>query len=94
LEAVFGKVDLTPRLAGRASRLAVPVYSGGRQIGQMTSHTFSPILKKYIGLATVERKYAVADARVSVEVTVEYTRQRSEARLVKTPFYNPARKRA
>ena len=94
LEALFGKVNLTPRLTGKASRLAVPIYSGGRQIGQMTSHTFSPLLKKYIGLATVERKYAAEGARVSVEVTVEYTRQRSEARLVKTPFFNPARKRA
>jgi aminomethyltransferase len=94
LETLFGKVNLTPRVAGRASRLAVPLYSGDRQIGQMTSHTFSPLLKKYIGLATIERKYAAEDARVSAEVTVEYTRQRSEARLVKTPFLNPPRKRA
>jgi aminomethyltransferase len=94
LEAIYGKFDLTPRLAGRASRSAVPVYKEGRQIGQMTSHTFSPVLKKYIGIATVERAYAGFGTPVSVEVTVEYTRQKAAAHLVKLPFYNPTRKRA
>ncbi len=93
LESIFGKYDLTPRLAGRASRSAVPVYKDGRQVGQMTSHTFSPVLKKYIGIATVERAYAGFGSPVSVEVTVEYTRQKADARLVKLPFYNPPRKR-
>jgi aminomethyltransferase len=60
----------------------------------MTSHTFSPLLKKYIGIATIERAHAGFGSPVSVEVTVEYTRQRADAQLVKLPFYNPARKRA
>ena len=94
LESIYAKFDLTPRVAGRASRSAVPVYKDGRQVGQMTSHTFSPVLKKYIGIATVERKYAGFGSRVSVEVTVEYTRQKADAKLVKLPFYNPPRKRA
>jgi aminomethyltransferase len=94
LEEVYAKFDLTPRLAGRASRSAVPVYSAARQVGQMTSHTFSPLLKKYIGLASVKGQYAEYGARVEVEVTVEYTRLRAQARLSKLPFYNPPRKRA
>ncbi len=94
LEAVYGKFDLTPRLAGRASRSAVPVYKDGRQIGQMTSHTFAPALKKYVGIASIEGAYAQVGDPVNVEVTVEYTRQSANARLVKLPFYNPARKRA
>jgi aminomethyltransferase len=93
LESIFDKFDLTPRLAGRASRSAVPVYKEGRQIGQMTSHTFSPVLKKYIGIATVERAYAGFDTPVEVEVTVEYTRQKAGGRLVRLPFYNPTRKK-
>jgi len=94
LEAQYARYALTPRVAGRASRAAVPVYKGGRQVGQMTSHTFSPLLKKYIGIGTVERQFAGYGDQVSVEVTVEYTRQKADARLVKTPFYNPPRKRA
>jgi aminomethyltransferase len=94
LEAQYARFALTPRVAGRASRAAVPVYKAGRQVGQMTSHTFSPLLKKYIGIATIERQYAGIGDRVGVEVTVEYTRQKADARLVKTPFYNPPRKRA
>ena len=93
LESIYGKFDLTPRLAGRASRSAVPIYKDGRQIGQMTSHAFAPVLKKYIGIATVERAYVGFNSPVQVEVTVEYTRQRANARLVKLPFYNPTRKR-
>lgn len=94
LEAQYDRYNLAPSVAGRASRSAVPVYKGARQVGQMTSHTFSPLLKKYIGLGTFLRDAASIGDKVSVEVTVEYTRHRAEARLVKTPFYNPPRKRA
>ncbi len=94
LEAQYDRYNLAPSVAGRASRSAVPVYKGTRQVGQMTSHTFSPLLKKYIGLGTFLREEADLGDQVTIEVTVEYTRHRAEARLVKTPFYNPPRKRA
>jgi aminomethyltransferase len=94
LESLYASVDLTPRLAGRASRAAAPVYKDSRQIGQMTSHTFSPLLKKYIGIASVEREFAGYGAEVDVEVTIEYTRRKARARLAKLPFFNPPRKRA
>ncbi|HSF81981.1 MAG TPA: aminomethyltransferase family protein [Anaerolineales bacterium] len=94
LEDIYAQFDLTPRLAGRASRAAVPVFSDVGQIGQMTSHTFSPLLKKYIGLASVKSQHASFGTQVSVEVTVEYTRQKALATLVELPFYNPPRKRA
>jgi aminomethyltransferase len=81
-------------LAGRASRAAVPVYKDGRQIGQATSHTFSPVLKKYIALGTVESRMAAPGSRVNFEVTVEYSRLQAEATIVKIPFFNPPRKRA
>ncbi len=93
LEALFGAVDLPPHVAGRASRSAVPIYKGGRQIGQLTSHTFSPILKQYIGIGTVYCDYAQLGNSVEVEVTVEYVRQKASARIVKTPFFDPPRKR-
>mgnify|MGYP001041451836 CR=1 FL=1 len=94
LEALFNAVDLAPQVAGPASRTAVPVYKHGRQIGQATSHTFSPILKKYIALATLEAPYAASGDQVEVEFTIEYVHRRASARVVKTPFYNPPQKRA
>ena len=99
LEALYTSVDLAPQLAGRASRSPVPVYQNDRQVGQVTSHTFSPILKKYIGLGTLQKPYPISGSRVQadqveMEFTIEYVRRRAEARIVKTPFFNPPRKRA
>jgi aminomethyltransferase len=94
METTFGRYDLVPQVAGRASRAAVPVYRDRRQIGQATSHTFSPVLKEYIALATVETPYARLNSRVQVEITVEYARHTAEARVVGLPFFNPERKRA
>jgi aminomethyltransferase len=93
LEELFARVDLPPKVLGMASRAAVPVYRDGFQIGQATSITFSPLLKKYIALATVQSKHAAIGDDVLIETTVEFTRQQARARLVKLPFFNPARKR-
>jgi aminomethyltransferase len=95
LEQLFAAVDLPPMVTGRASREAVPVFrKGGVQIGQATSSTFSPILKKYIALATVDSAFAVPGTVVDVEITVEYVRHRASAKVVKLPFFDPPRKRA
>jgi aminomethyltransferase len=94
LEALFGRFGLVPRVTGQASRQAVPVYSGSRQIGQATSHTFSPVLKKYIALASLEQEYAELGKRVQIEITVEYTRLRAEATVTRLPFFNPPRKKS
>jgi aminomethyltransferase len=94
LEQLFGKVDLPPQLPRRASRSAVPVYKGNRQIGQITSHAFSPILKKYIGIGNILTAYATPGSQVNIEVTVEYSREVAPATIVETPFFNPPRKRA
>ncbi|HSR70629.1 MAG TPA: aminomethyltransferase family protein [Acidobacteriota bacterium] len=94
LERVFAGFDLPPQVAGRASRDPVPVYKAGRQIGQATSRTFSPRLKKYIGLATLEARHAHPGVEVEIEVTVEYTRLKAPAKVAKTPFFDPPRKRS
>ena len=94
LEELFAAADLPPMVAGQASREAVPVYNGRDQVGQATSRTFSPIQKRYIALATVQRKAAVVGADLEIEVTVEYARRRCRATVVKTPFFNPTRKRS
>jgi aminomethyltransferase len=94
LQALFAVVGLTPQVTGRASRGSAPVYQGQRQVGYATSHAFSPILKKYVALASLEREAAQIGARLEFEVTVEHVRRRASARVVELPFYNPLRKRA
>ena len=94
LETLYTEVGLTPQLAGRASRASAPVYLKDRHVGQMTSHTFSPILKKYIAIGTIETQYAEYGKAVELEFTVEHVRQKAEAVIVKPPFFDPPRKRA
>jgi aminomethyltransferase len=93
LERLYGMVGLPPQVAGRASRSAVPIYRNNRQIGQATSQTFSPILKRYIAIGTVLKEHAVLGSRVKIEVTVEYSRAQASATIVRTPFFDPERKR-
>ena len=93
LERLFNREDLPPQVAGPASRTAVPLYRNGKQIGQITSHTFSPILKEYIGIGTVLSEFGRLGLELEMEFTIEYSRQRVKATIVKTPFFNPPRKR-
>ena len=92
LERLYERADLPPQLPAAASRAAVPVYSGSRQVGKATSTTWSPVLKRLIALATVDAPHNRPGARVHVEVTVEAVRHRVSARVVQTPFFNPRRK--
>jgi aminomethyltransferase len=94
LEALYAAADLPPQVAGRASRLAVPIFKNGKQIGQVTSSTFSPILKKFIAIGTVESQYAALGTKVEMEITVEFSRHHAPATVVKTPFFDPVRKKA
>lgn len=94
LERLFGKVNLPPQVAGRASRTPVPLYAHREHIGQATSMVFSPILKKYIALATVQTPFAENGTELEFEITVEYERKRATARVAKPPFYDPPQKKA
>ena len=93
IERRFASVGLPPLVAGRASREPVPIFAAGTQVGFVTSSTFSPILKKYIALATLQRDFARPGDRVDFELTVEFVRHEVPATVVKTPFFDPARKR-
>jgi aminomethyltransferase len=94
LDRLFAEYDLAPQVAGRATRNPAPVYVGGRQVGQATSLAFSPLLKTYLALATVERSHASLGQQVELEMTVEYQRTRVTARVTRKPFYNPPHKRS
>jgi aminomethyltransferase len=94
LQELYGRYSLVPQLSGRASRLAAPLYREEQQIGQATSHTFSPILKRYIAIASVESQQGTPGSQLQMEFTIEHSRQKAEAIIVKLPFFDPPRKRA
>ena len=94
IEALFDEIGLVPQVAAAASRVAVPVYKVGRQVGRATTTTWSPVLKKMIALATVAAPHFAPGTELECEVTVEAVRHRVPATVVKTPFFNPARKTA
>lgn len=94
VEALYEAVGLPPAVAAMTSRVAVPVYKGGAQVGRATSTTWSTTLKKMIALATIDRPHFAIGSRVQMEVTVEGVRHRAPATVVATPFFNPPRKTA
>ncbi len=94
VERIYEDVGLAPAVAATASRVAVPVYRGGRQVGRATSTTWSPVLKKMIALATIDRPHYEAGTKLEIEVTVDAVRHQVGATVVQTPFFNPKRKTA
>lgn len=96
LEALYMEMGLAPRLPTQAWRTSVPLYDpdSGEQAGYATSGCWSPLLKRYIALAHLKTRYAELGNDLRMEVTVEHRRKRAKARVVETPFFNPARKRA
>ena len=94
VEAVYERVGLPPSVAPVTSRVAVPVYSHGTQVGKATSTTWSPLLKKLVALATIAGEEAAEGSPVEFEITVDAVRHRVGATVVPTPFFNPPRKTA
>jgi len=94
VERLYEAVGLPPAVSPIASRVAVPVFKDGTQVGKATSSTWSPTLKKMIALATVKGEYTKPGTQLQFEITVEAVRHRVRAAVVKTPFFNPKRKTA
>jgi aminomethyltransferase len=94
VEKLYDAAGLAPAVAATASRVAVPVYRNGRQVGKATSTTWSPVLKRMIALATIDRPHHADGTELQFEMTVEAVRHRVAATVVRTPFFNPARKTA
>jgi aminomethyltransferase len=94
LEKIFAGYGLPPELPRNAWRDGKPVYAlDNRWIGQATSGAWSPTLKKNLALAQIESAHAEEGSTVKIEVTAEYRRHTVPATVVKTPFFNPPRKR-
>jgi aminomethyltransferase len=94
VEALYEKIGMAPQVPSTASRVAVPVYRGGRQVGKATSTTWSPTLKRMIALASISRESAAVGTTLSIELTVEASRKTVSAKIVSLPFFNPPRKTA
>ncbi len=94
VERLFEEAGLAPQLPATASRLSVPVFRDGVQVGKATSSTWSPTLKKMIALATVARDAAREGTRLQMELTVDHQRRQAGVTVARLPFFDPPRKRA
>ncbi len=61
------------------------VFKDNEEIGVITSGTFSPLLKQGIAMAYIKNEYAKRDETVTIKIRDKKT----EAKIVKTPFYDP-----
>lgn len=64
-------------------RTHYPVYAGDKLIGEVTSGTQSPTLKRNLGLALIDSPYAELDTELAIEIRGK----RLKARVVAAPFY-------
>ncbi|MGO1059087.1 glycine cleavage system aminomethyltransferase GcvT [Planococcus sp. FY231025] len=64
-------------------RHGYPVYANGELVGEVTTGTQSPTLKKNIGLALVKSEFA----ELGTELQVEIRNKRLKAKTAETPFY-------
>ncbi|MFL3024900.1 MAG: aminomethyltransferase family protein [Candidatus Neomarinimicrobiota bacterium] len=93
-EKHYRAAGLAPGLPSTAWRTSTPLYNNNEQVGYATSGTWSPLLKRYIALAHVKSKYAKEGSELMFELKVEHFRKLTKATVVKTPFYDPERKRS
>lgn len=87
LKANPGQTRVGLRLeAKRIARQGCPVLQEGREVGTVTSGTFSPTLENSLAMALVEPRASALGSRLSVDV-----RGREEpAEVVALPFYHRA----
>ena len=94
LESHYRNAGLAPGLPSTAWRTSTPLYYNRNQVGYATSGTWSPILKRYIALAHLKSDYSQNGTELEFEIKVEHFKKTTKAEVVKTPFFNPERKRS
>jgi aminomethyltransferase len=67
----------------RAARNGCPVLSDKKQVGEVTSGSYSPTLEKSIAMA-----YVIPQAAKETELTIDIRGNLQTARIVELPFYN------
>ena len=65
-----------------------PVHFGGQKVGEVASGTFSPLLKKAIGLVYLP----IESTEIGTEFEIEIRGKKAKARVVPTPFYKRVKK--
>lgn len=60
----------------------------GEEIGFITSGTYSPLLKKSIGLVILKNEFTDIDTEIEIEIRSN----KAKAKIVKTPFYDVHKK--
>jgi len=93
MEMLYAEVGLPPQVPGTAIRASLPILIGNAQVGYASTASWSPLLKKYIALAHLQRPYHEIGTDVRMEITVEHQRKHAPAKVVKLPFYDPEWKR-
>jgi aminomethyltransferase len=93
-ERLFAAHGLPPQVPTVAWRTSAPVHAGGVQVGYATSGCWSPLLKKLLALAHLERPWFEPGTKVEIEVTVEHRPERAAAVVRSLPFFDPERKKA
>tara|TARA_Y100001970_G_scaffold293445_1_gene440254 strand:+ start:4073 stop:5302 length:1230 start_codon:yes stop_codon:yes gene_type:complete len=94
LEKLYREAGLAPGLPSTAWRTSTPLYYNNQQVGYATSGAWSPILKKYIALGHLKSNFAMNGTILDFEVKIEHFRKLTKAKVVKTPFFDPKRKRS
>jgi aminomethyltransferase len=99
MEKLYAEVGLPPQVPGTAVRASMPIMFGNVQVGYASTATWSPLLKKYVALAHIQKPYFEipegddVGADVRMEITVDHKRKYAPAKVVKLPFYDPEWKR-
>jgi aminomethyltransferase len=71
-------------MTGRGiARHGYKVFQGGKEIGIVTSGTFSPTLNKAIGLAFIDISFSAPDTQIEIAIRDTMT----TAKVVKIPFF-------
>ncbi len=96
LEKLFDARALPLDLPCATWRGVVPLFDSltNRQVGYATSGVWSPLLKRYIALATVQSRYAKLGTVMKMEALIDTDRRHVSARVVQKPFLDPARKKS
>jgi len=94
IERAFDAHGLPPALSPETTSQRTPLRRGGRQVGRVTSRTWSPMLKRVIALASVGREHAEPGTLLEAEWDVEGRRHPVAASVTPLPFLDLPRKRA
>lgn len=92
------KLDIEGNKPAHHSYIYAKVRGRKRQVGFVTSATWSPVCKQNIALGTVRMPHGEPGSSLFVEIyyqrEMHWSRVMAEAQVVDKPFWDPARRRA